>query len=296
MKIYISHRPQSIGGGSNTFSWLFKRWCKKQRHKVVSNPTKADLAIIIAHLAHEEQIKLAKENGCYVVHRLDEYFEPNEDEVRREKHGQIIRLNRLADMTVFQSKFVFENVYPYIKPRSYKIIYNGNDPELFFPSEKLGEYIGHVTWGVGQRKRLDLLYKFVKTNPQEKFLLIGRHSESSFNFRLSNVILKGPVKRKKIARFFRMMKMFYYPSEKDPCPNTVIEAILCGVPVCYSDDGGTPELVKDCGEPLENVKMLLANLPIYRERCLRRKDLYFDDVFKEYLSCYKTPFKYEIES
>ena len=35
---------------------------------------------------------------------------------------------------------------------------------------------------------------------------------------------------------------------KDPCPNTVIEAMSCGLPVLYSNSGGLPEIVsQDCG-------------------------------------------------
>ena len=35
---------------------------------------------------------------------------------------------------------------------------------------------------------------------------------------------------------------------KDPCPNTVIEALSCGLPVLYSKSGGLPELVNNsCG-------------------------------------------------
>ena len=35
---------------------------------------------------------------------------------------------------------------------------------------------------------------------------------------------------------------------KDPCPNTVIEAMSCGMPILFSMSGGIPELVdKKCG-------------------------------------------------
>ena len=76
----------------------------------------------------------------------------------------------------------------------------------------------------------------------------------------------------------------YFPSEKDPCPNTVIEAILSGVPVCYNSVGGTVELVRNCGEPLDNADKLLANLEQYRNRCFDREDLYFEKVFEKYLN------------
>ena len=35
---------------------------------------------------------------------------------------------------------------------------------------------------------------------------------------------------------------------KDPCPNTVIEAMSCGLPVLYSNSGGLRDIVsQDCG-------------------------------------------------
>ena len=49
-----------------------------------------------------------------------------------------------------------------------------------------------------------------------------------------------------MAEAYIMMKYL------DPCPNTVIEAMSCGLPVLYSSSGGVPELVgKDAGVPLK---------------------------------------------
>lgn len=286
MKLFISLRPKIAGGGANAFAYNFVKWVKKnnKKYKAVRNILCADKAIIIADKADIDNVQKAKNKGCFVIHRLDEYFEQVESEYRRRKHQKIIELNILADVTVYQSNFVFNNVHSYLKTNRYEIILNGADPELFYPAPESGEYIGHVSWGVDTKKRLDLLYKFIRKNPDQKFLLIGRHKESSYNFNMSNVILKGVVKRKKLPRYYRMMKMLYFPSENDPCPNTVIEAILSGVPICYNPAGGTIELVKNCGEPLDNVKVLLEDLADYRSRCSARKDLYFDQVFERYLN------------
>ena len=284
MKLYISKRPRSVGGGSNTFSWLFSRYAKEARHKIVRNIRKADRAVVIAHLADYKKLAMAKDAGCTIIHRLDEYFKSNEDPVRAAKHQKIIRLNSLADVTVFQSKFVFDNVYPYIKPQRHRIIHNGSDPNIFSPAKKPGKFIWQVSLGVDTKKRLEIVHEFIRKRPDENFLLIGRHKESSYDFNLPNVICTGSIKRKKLPQYYKMMKMLYFPSEKDPCPNTVIEAMLSGVPVCYNQIGGTIELVKNCGEPLEHISRLLENLTQYRRLCFDRKDLYFKKVFERYLN------------
>ncbi|MBN1256392.1 MAG: glycosyltransferase family 4 protein [Planctomycetes bacterium] len=285
MKIFLSIRPKGKGGGSNTFASLFAGFAKQAGHKIVRRIDQAKLAIVIAHLAEEADLRKARENGCLLLHRLDEYFESHESPARKAKHDKIIALNRLTDLTIYQSQFVFENVHPFLNPEKYKIIHNGGDPKLFHPAQQAGGYIGHVSWGIDTKKRLDLLHAFIIKHPEEKFLLVGRHQEHDLDFRgLANVTLAGEAKRKKLPAYYQKMKLLYFPSEKDPCPNTVIEAILSGVPVCYNPDGGTVELVRDCGLPLEQGRAMLKSLPAYREKCLQRPDLAFAAVFEKYLA------------
>ena len=80
------------------------------------------------------------------------------------------------------------------------------------------------------------------------------------------------------------MKFLFFPSERDPCPNTVIEAMLAGLPVCYNKIGGTVELVRDCGVPLNEYKKLIDNYSSYRQKVLARNDLDFNHVAKKYLA------------
>jgi len=246
------------------------------------------MALVVAHFGDEATLQAAARNGCRIVHRLDEYFEPDETGPRKEKHDHIIRLNRLAHVTIFQSRFVHDNLWAHLHPERWDVILNGGDPAKFAPPPRPGEWIGHVSWGVGENKRLNLLRQFILRHPEEKFLLVGRHAESGLDFRMPNVKLAGRVGRWRIQWYFRRMKMLYFPSEKDPCPNTAIEAMLAGVPVCYNPDGGTVELVAPegspaCGLPLNRAEELLENLAPYRAACLGRTDLHFDAVFARYL-------------
>ena len=129
MKLYIFKSPHSIGGGSNTFSFIFCQYGKKAKHKIVKDIRKADRAIIVAHLGDKKRIATAKKNDCKIIHRLDEYFEADEDDYRRRKHQEIIEINQMADVTVFQIKFVYKNVLPYLSSQNHVIIHHGGDPE-----------------------------------------------------------------------------------------------------------------------------------------------------------------------
>lgn len=287
INIFISISPSDKGGGPNTFSCNLTNWLKKNmpKYNLVHNIKKADKAIVIADKIDIGSLKEAKKRECFIIHRLDEHVESNEDEYRAGKHAFIKEINMYADVTVYQSKFVFENMHPFLgAPEQYEIIYNGANPDEFFPAEKPGKYIGHITWGVGGKKRLDMLYETIIQNPEENFLLVGNHARSNYNFEaLPNVTCTGSVKRQEMISYLHKMKLLFFPSENDPCPNTVVESILAGVPVCFNEIGGTKELVKDCGMPFRQYSNMVNNIENYRANCLKRNDLYFEYTAQKYL-------------
>ena len=286
-KIYISINTKRFGGGSNTFAYQFKKWLKQNPFiSHTRNIDRSDFAIIIADKINENRLKKAKNNNCYIIHRIDEHVEQSEKGYRKMKHEKIKALNEFSNTTVYQSKFVYENMHPYLGyPKNYKIIYNGSDPKQFYPAEKPGEYIGHVTWGVGYKKRLDILYDVINNNMDKKFLLVGNHSKSEYDFsNLTNAICVGPVRNENLLRYLHKMKFLFFPSENDPCPNTVIESLLAGVPVCYNAKGGTVEIVKDCGVSLIDYNEMISDWEKFREKAIKRDDLKFDIVAEKYLN------------
>jgi glycosyltransferase involved in cell wall biosynthesis len=285
--IYISVKPRhdSAGGGANTFSWNYHRFLVRNQIPTVDNLLFAEKTVVIADKVNLNLLWLAKKTGCFILHRLDEHFEKNELPARRKRHDKIIRINRLADVTVFQSEFVRNNVLPYLKTENWKVIINGADPTVFHDNQRERIYVGHVTNSVGDKKRLDLLEKAIKEHPEEKFLLVGNHNKSTINFSCySNVKMIGSVGKDELAGYYQTMKCLYFPSENDPCPNTVVESILSGVPVCYNRVGGTVEIVRDCGLPLDQFNILLQEIPQLHKNCADRDDLHFDLVAKKYMN------------
>lgn len=288
INVFVSIPPSSKGGGSNTFAYNLRKWLlkKKDIYHPVYNILKADKAIVIADKADLRVLEKAKRKNCLIIHRLDEHVERDEDGYRKRKHAYIREINSLSDITVYQSRFVFDNMHPFLgSPGKYEIILNGADPGDFYPAEEPGGYIGHVTWGVGDKKRIDIVYDTIKKYPDEQFLLIGNHSRSDFDFAsLPNVRCVGQVSRHDMLPLLHQMKFLFFPSANDPCPNTVIESILSGVPVCYNPVGGTKEIVRDCGLPITEVDVILKDYPRLRQKCLTRQDLDFNAVADRYMN------------
>jgi len=49
-------------------------------------------------------------------------------------------------------------------------------------------------------------------------------------------------------------------SRNDPCSNALIEALACGLPALYLNDGGHPELVRAGGLPFNHEEEILPQL------------------------------------
>ena len=97
-----------------------------------------------------------------------------------------------------------------------------------------------------------------------------------------------------LPSLYRRAHVLLHPKVRDPCPNVVLEALACGVPVVHSASGGVPELVGDAGigvasettwevdvppapaELAEAVRTVLASLEDYRARARARAVERFD--------------------
>jgi glycosyltransferase involved in cell wall biosynthesis len=54
-----------------------------------------------------------------------------------------------------------------------------------------------------------------------------------------------------LPEFYRQCDLMLAVPIWDPCPNVVIEAMSCGLPVLGAHSGGLPELVRDAGQLIE---------------------------------------------
>lgn len=66
-----------------------------------------------------------------------------------------------------------------------------------------------------------------------------------------NIVFTGSLSASHFSELLRNMDAFVHLSWLDSCPNVVVEALRCGVPIVSSNQGGTRELVKNNGLILE---------------------------------------------
>jgi glycosyltransferase involved in cell wall biosynthesis len=61
------------------------------------------------------------------------------------------------------------------------------------------------------------------------------------------VLFTGRYAQRDAPAVYRRAHVLLHPKVNDPCPNVVLEALACGLPVVHSESGGTPELVGEAG-------------------------------------------------
>ena len=69
-----------------------------------------------------------------------------------------------------------------------------------------------------------------------------------------------PVPSEELGEILREHDVYITASQNDPCSNAVVEALACGLPVLYLNDGGHPELVGLGGLPFNGHEEALRQL------------------------------------
>jgi len=85
-----------------------------------------------------------------------------------------------------------------------------------------------------------LLAGFVIPEEQDRFeRLITKYNLEH------KIAITGRISRQDALRYLRTMDVFAFTSLHDGCPNTVLEAMLAGIPIVATRSGAVPELIED---------------------------------------------------
>jgi glycosyltransferase involved in cell wall biosynthesis len=143
---------------------------------------------------------------------------------------------------------------------------NAADPEIFhsrgrsnFSRDRRARLIAS-SWSDNPNKGASV-YQWLDANlnwERYEMTFVGR---SPVQFR--NIKMIPAVDSYRMAELFRDHDIYLTASKNDPCSNSLIEALTCGLPAIYLQSGGHPEIVKQAGagfEAAEQIPELLDNL------------------------------------
>ncbi|OGV44753.1 MAG: hypothetical protein A2X46_16580 [Lentisphaerae bacterium GWF2_57_35] len=239
--------------------------------------------------------KQRKHADCLCVHRVDgpiavyRGFDDGTDD-------RIAGINEeLADATVFQSHYSLakhrELGYALANPA---VIPNAADPAVFNSGGRT-HWDGHrrlrlisASWSDNPNKGA-AIYKWLDEHldfNRYEYTFVGRIQES-----LKNIRHIQPVDSETLANELRQHDVFIAASRHDPCSNSVIEALSCGVPVVYLNSGGHPELVQEAGLPFHEADEIPGCLETICQEYDRIRSTIklttIEDIAKQYLRVMK---------
>lgn len=282
-------------GGGNQFMLALRKSLERRGVAVVENQLRDDVDVYLLNSVHFDVDRFLEYGRCHrlrVVHRIDgpihliRGFDREKDELCFELN------NRFASATVLQSTWTYQRIaemqYQPVKP---VIIRNAVDSDIFHPHGRIPFDSSRkirliaTSWSNNARKG-GPVYRWLEERldwDRFEFTFVGN---SSVPFERIRTIPAVPSAQ--LAQLLRQHDIYITASQSDPCSNAVIEALACGLPVLYRNDGGHPELVEQAGLPFNDLEELLPQL----DTIANNYDLFqrlivvptMDDVVEKYLS------------
>lgn len=209
-------------------------------HEIVSNPSKPH-DIYLEHNGFRWKTKAPK------VLRVDGVY----NDVRRpykKLNKQIWQQCKKADAIVYQSLWSKTMHQKYIGAFNVPswVIYNGARPQASSP-------VGDIVVASGRwraHKRIKSIVKAALDTPDIVLHVFGHVSKK---VKSSKVVYHEQVEPHVVMDTLKKASAFVHLCWQDSCPNSVVEALSCRVPVVCNNVGGTQEIVRACGGIVANV-------------------------------------------
>ncbi len=238
-------------GGGNQFMLALKDAWTRQGLTVAENRIGSDIDAYVLNSIHfdvDRFRELSRDGRLKMLHRIDgpisliRGFDREKDELCFELNAS------LASATVIQSAWTLRRIHEMgYRPKDPVIVHNAVNPAVFhsrgrIPFDRRRKIrVISTSWSDNPRKGGPIYKQLERVLDWDRFeyTFVGNLSES-----LDRARHLPPVPSDELARILRSHDIYITASANDPCSNALIEALACGLPALYPDDGGHPELAQ----------------------------------------------------
>lgn len=133
-------------------------------------------------------------------------------------------------------------------------VHTGYDPSKWKcdgKKENVVITVGYVNWSVMKRKGFETFVKSAEFVPNAKFVLVGKHVDSSIDYLKSiapsNVEFTGFVADEELLKWYQRAKVYCQLSRYEGLPNALCEAMLCECVPVGTRYCGIPTAIGDVG-------------------------------------------------
>jgi len=276
INIFLNIKQGPYGGGNQFLKALRDYFIEKNVY--ADNVEDADIVLFNSHHEIKKLIKIKQKYPEKIfIHRIDgPVFLIRKDNIYLDK--LIYKINdKIADASIFQSDWSKKKNFELgIKPQKFETtILNAPNPEIFNNKNKIKfsknrkTKIIATSWASSMSKGFET-YKYLDENLDFSKYEMTFCGNSPFKFK--NIKHIKPLPSKELAEQLKHHDIYITASKNDPCSNSLIEALHCGLPAVGLNDGGHPEIIGKGGlifnekeEIFECFNKIIENYDTFRE-------------------------------